>query len=293
MGQRFAYYWLDSTSQGHIGVFDLSDESSVEVASGNIRMNSIDWSPVGLELLYISADPAPAPVSPDERFLDHLHRRLWRNGTETVLSGVRAARFVAGELVVLGGGPTTLAKTLANPRNEDIQTFAVSGGRIYAEIMETGRPVVKRWNPGSNAYDFVAPGEIFDAADSGLAIRSFTGGGAEYSFVSNGAATATTLSSAATFSTQLASGPTWKLPFSGSAYVVQGGDLYQWRIVRRRRLLHHGAQETARVRTRLAAAYGTESGQYPHSCRGGRYGRGDYEQYDVQHADDHLLGRLG
>ena len=157
----------------------------------------------------------------DGKYSQHLHRYSIRRRSESIVPSVDWAEYSGDQLVVAGHNATLLYRDIPNPRGERIQRFAIVNGRTYAESMEQGHPSIKRWNEANSTFEPVGPGQIFLTTPHGVVVRQLKSSGIEYQYLSdsgiqpmggNGPGPA---------------GTDWKIPFHGSAAMVQGGSLYQ------------------------------------------------------------------
>ncbi len=214
---EFAYVWLDRAGQFHVSTHDVQSGADTEVVSGRVRPEFLDWSPNGAELLYVSVSFLTKRAFEDHQLGYTLHRYSLKRGIDVPVPGVEWAQFLGGQLVVLGKNAGAGLQRLANPKGEQINRFAVSGGQVYATVFEAGHEVVKRWNATTKSFDLVDRGSVYLANDRGVVIRDFTAPGVNYKYVPSGGAQATALITAT---------DNWKMPFAGWANMVQGGASY-------------------------------------------------------------------
>ena len=218
-GPTLAYLWLDASTQFHLSTYNLSSRRTVEIASGQLRSDFLEWSPDGSELLYISVIGLTNRAAEDGQFASTLHRYSLGKGTDTPTPSVDWAQYSGGKLLVFSHNTTLASWNLPNPKHEDIRKFTVSGGQIYANVVDGGREIVKRWNASAQSFDPIDRGQLFLSNASGIVIRQFSASGIEYAYIPN--------DGVRSFAMLQSSSVTWKIPFQGRASVVQGGQLYQ------------------------------------------------------------------
>jgi uncharacterized membrane protein len=215
---QLAYISLDTSNQYHVWFYDLAKGSETEIEKGRLRPTFLTWSPDGSQILYISVTPnGPPGHAGFESYAFDLHVYAVAQASKHVISGVDWAQYVNDELMVHGDGAGRQHRRVPNPQKENIHAFAASSGHIYANVIEDGHGVVKRWNSESGTYDVAESGDLYLTNDDGVVIRQITGSAIQYKYLSNQAQQATGLTQASS---------NWKMPFAGKADFVQGGSLY-------------------------------------------------------------------
>jgi len=235
-GPMLAYVSLDASNRFHVSVYNLESGQDTEAGSGRLRSEYLEWSPDGAELLYMTMTPLSTRAADDRRYRSTLHRYSLRQGTTASIPDIDWAQFAGGELWVSGQNVTAPYPRVPSPNEGPVRKFVIHRGLIYVNVIEGGREVVKRWNGVAGAFDFIEKGRLYASTERGLVVRDTSRAGIEYKYVDTAAVASVQMKSLQTPSPRAASvqatpiaaaSTTWKLPFDGSAYLVQGGNLYQ------------------------------------------------------------------
>ncbi|MCZ2078833.1 MAG: peptidoglycan DD-metalloendopeptidase family protein [Bryobacterales bacterium] len=237
-GPMLAYMSLDASNRFHVSVYNLELGQDREAGSGPLRSEYLEWSPDGAELLYMTMTPLSTRAADDRQYRPTLHRYSLRQGTTVDIPDIDWAQYAGGELWVSGQNVTAPYPRVPSPNEGPVRKFVIHRGQIYVNVIEGGREVVKRWNGVAGTFDFIEKGRLYASTERGLVVRDNSRAGIEYKYVDTAATkTSAQMKSLQTPSVRAAShqaGPvaagastTWKLPFDGWAYMVQGGNLYQ------------------------------------------------------------------
>ena len=195
---RIAYISMSSVSRFQVRVYDPSLNSAVEIYTGRLVSDSLRWSPDGSRLLFTMVERPDADAIHTRQFRYRLMEYNLEQG------GIRDA----------GPGRTGVYRKNRPAAADGAIEAAASGDHVYTTTLEDGAPAVRRTGPDGRT-ESVGRGSIYWSTEEGVVIRRYTTQGLTYEYLSNDSRTAVE-----TFSAQIA----WKLPYGGSAYLVQGGD---------------------------------------------------------------------
>ena len=212
-----AFISLESATRFRLSVHDLLSGSTREIYSGKIDPEYLEWSPDGRRLFFASVTPENADSFHDQTYDCQVH--------EYPVFGNRAARSFPSRwahlnegLVSFGTNTAEVNRRLAVSGEGEVRRLKVSTGQVYASVLENGEIVTRKLNTDTATWESLGPGEIYTATDDGIVLRSFAEGGVVYQYVSNTAFEPVQ---------RLAFTGVFKLPYQGTAYLVQGGQSYR------------------------------------------------------------------
>ena len=195
------------------------------VTEGSLDPEIVEWSPDGSRLMYVEQKPLSTSAIHDNNYEFTAHEY-------SVESKGRLRSFPGRWVRYQGTTPLTVSpssrgmqqarmsgvRSIPNPANEDIHDFVVNGDLMYATIFDEGRPRVKVYREDEDAWQTVEDGTIYTSVRDGIVVRQLSPEGVRYTYLP--------LLVAAAAPANYAFNGTWKLPFAGSSYFMQGGALF-------------------------------------------------------------------
>ena len=197
-----AFIAIESADRFHVSVYDSSSATVSEIFSGMLDPDYLEWSSGACR--YRKLIPQGTDYFHNGRFDAEAHRYDLKTKKDSVVTD----DVLPGSA---GRGQSQLMAASGAPR-----LATARGGIAYMNDMENGSPVVKRVD-SSGQSEVVAKGHIYATTDDGIVVREFDRTGTNYRYID-----AANTSSPQNFTFT----GSWKMPFGGSAYLVQGGGLF-------------------------------------------------------------------
>jgi hypothetical protein len=212
-----AYISLESASRFHLRLYDLISNSTREVFSGALDPEYLEWSADGRKLYFVTVEPQAAGAFDEQTYT--------RTVREYDVYGARAGRRFPDRWgpyapESLPGSDSRARQTAGRPgalQGRSPQRLAVNGDRTYATVLEGGELRTYRRYAGSDSWELLGAGEIHWVTADGVLLRRFGEGGVAYRYVNDRAQASSEV---------FESSEVFKLPYQGSAYLVQGGQSY-------------------------------------------------------------------
>ena len=201
---KLAYVEMESAVRFRLVLQDFATGTIQQVAAGLVDAESVAWSTDGREFVFTTAQANPASAAAHiDSFRFQLNAFNLKTGTSHVVGNGRRGAYLNGKLFPV-----------------DALQAASSGDGIYSTVLEGGRLVVKVTN-AAGVTKTAGQGSLYAATGEAVVLQQITSAGTTYQYV-------TSTPQAPTLSAQTFAAATspWKLPYGGSAYMVQGGADY-------------------------------------------------------------------
>ncbi|MCW5979247.1 MAG: peptidoglycan DD-metalloendopeptidase family protein [Bryobacteraceae bacterium] len=211
---KIAYISLDEEARFELRVHDPASGASETVFTGPLSTDYLEWSEDGNQLRYVSVVTATDTAFEDQTYAYQLREYdVYARTNSLPLDGAVSPPAQARS------APERLRsrRGLVTSGEGHMRNFISSGRRAFATVVESGAPMAKRLDAATGAWTAVAPGDVYAATEEGVVVRRFRADGVQYQYIEDGAEEP---------SENFAGDLTFKLPFQGSAYLVQGGDAY-------------------------------------------------------------------
>ncbi len=218
-GGRIAYFTFDTLDQAGLFVQPVSSGPAQRVDTGRMALDFLEWSGDGSRLAYRRITPLGENYAEEGAYHHTLVEYHLATGSLQRHEGATWGRYEDGRLLYWRDGALS-SNGKRDSRVEareglQIEGFVAAPGATYVTRIDRGVPRVERLHPEGGRE--IGRGAIHLAIDEGLVIREFSGSGVRYSYVDYRTEAVSEL---------FVFTGVYRMPFAGSASLIQGGSLY-------------------------------------------------------------------